>query len=71
MSTMPAPDPTAPEVKKLLHEDYSLQDLKTELVHQVHRLNDPEANWDDDQRHIINTWITAVRGEVSRREAGE
>lgn len=67
---MPAPDPTAPEVKKLLHEDYSLEQLKVELVHQVHRLNDPEATWNDDQRHIINTWITAVRGEVTRREAG-
>jgi hypothetical protein len=68
---MPAPDPTAPEVKTLLHEGYSLQELKSELVHQVHRLDDPAAKWTDDERRIITTWITAVRGEVVRREAGE
>lgn len=68
---MPAPDPTAPEVKELLHGGYSLQELKDELVRQVHRLDDPAATWDDDERHIINTWITAVRGEIVRREAGE
>ncbi len=68
---MPAPDPTTPEVKALLHEGYSLQELKDELVKQVHRLDDPEATWTDDERHIINTWITAVRGEVVRREVGE
>jgi hypothetical protein len=68
---MPAPDPTAPEVKALLHEGYSLQELKDELVRQVHRLDAPDATWTEDQRHIINTWITAVRGEIVRREVGE
>ncbi len=67
---MPAPDPTAPEVQRLLREGYSLEELKAELVRQVHRLEDPTATWDEDQRHIITTWITAVRGEVVRREAG-
>ncbi len=42
---MPAPDPTAPEVKTLLHEGYSLQELKDELVRQVHRLDAPDATW--------------------------
>lgn len=68
---MPAPDPTAPEVKALLHEGYTLQELKDELVHQVHRRDDPTASWTDDELHILNTWITAVRGELVRREAGE
>lgn len=68
---MPAPDPTAPEVKELLHEGYTLQELKHELVHQVHRRDDPAASWTDDQLHILNTWITALRGELVRREAGE
>ena len=68
---MPAPDPTAPEVKALLHEGYSLSELKAELVHQVHRLDHPDATWTDDERHIINTWVTALRGELVRREAGE
>jgi hypothetical protein len=67
---MPAPDPTAPEVKTLLHEGYSLQELKDELVRQTHRLDAPDATWTDDERHIINTWITAVRGEIVRREVG-
>lgn len=68
---MPAPDPTAPEVKTLLHEGYSLQELKDELVRQVHRRDDPAATWSEDEMHILNTWITAVRGEIVRREAGE
>jgi hypothetical protein len=68
---MPAPDPTAPEVKELLHSGYSLQELKDELVKQVHRLDDPNASWSDDEKHILNTWITAVKGELVRREAGE
>lgn len=68
---MPAPDPTAPEVRTLLHEGYSLEELKAELVSQVHRLDDPAAPWTEDERHIITTWITAVRGEIVRREVGE
>ena len=67
---MPAPDPTAPEVKELLHSGYSLQELKDELVRQKHRLDDPAAAWSEDERHILNTWVTAVRGEIVRREAG-
>ena len=67
---MPAPDPTAPEVKELLHSGYSLQELKDELVHQVHRRDEPSATWSDDEKHILNTWITALKGELTRREAG-
>lgn len=67
---MPAPDPTAPEVKELLHSGYTLEELKAELVHQTHRRDDPGGNWNDDERHIINTWITALTGELVRREAG-
>jgi len=67
---MPAPDPTAPEVKELLHSGYSLQELKDELVHQTHRRDDPSATWSEDEMHILNTWITALKGELVRREAG-
>ncbi len=67
---MPAPDPSAPEVKELLHSGYSLQELKDELVHQTHRRDDPSASWSDDEAHILNTWITALKGELIRREAG-
>ena len=67
---MPAPDPTAPEVKEQLHSGYSLPELKEELVKQTHRRDDPGSAWTDDEKHIINTWITAVKGEVVRREAG-
>ena len=67
---MPAPDPTAPEVKELLHSGYSLQELKDELVKQTHRRDDPSHSWSDDERHIIGTWIAAVKGELVRREAG-
>ena len=67
---MPAPDPTAPEVKELLNSGYSLAELKEELVKQTHRRDDPAQSWSDDERHIINTWITAVKGELVRREAG-
>ena len=67
---MPAPDPTAPEVKELLHSGYSLQELKDELVRQKHRLDDPAATWSEDERHILHPWVTAVRGEIVRREAG-
>ena len=67
---MPAPDPTAPEVKEMLHSGYSLQELKDELVNQTHRRDDPAATWSEDQKHILNTWITALQGELRRREAG-
>ena len=67
---MPAPDPTTPEVKALLHEGYSLEELKAELVRQKHRLADPAQSWTEDERHILNTWITALTGELVRREAG-
>ena len=67
---MPAPDPTAPEVKELLHSGYSLQELKDELVKTTHRRDDPAATWTDDEMHILNTLITAVKGELIRREAG-
>ncbi len=67
---MPAPDPTAPEVKEILHSGYSLQELKDELVHQTHRRDDPAASWSEDDLHILNTWITALKGELVRREAG-
>jgi hypothetical protein len=67
---MPAPDPTAPEVKELLHTGYSLQDLKDELVRETHRRDDPAARWSEDEMHILNTWITALKGELVRREAG-
>ena len=66
---MPAPDPTAPEVKELLHTGYSLDELNAELDHQLARLDDPDADFDDDARHIINTWINALRGEIERRTA--
>ena len=67
---MPAPDPTAPEVKELLHSGYSLEELKAELVRQTHRRDDASATWTEDERAILNTWITAVKGELVRREAG-
>jgi len=64
---MPAPDPTAPEVKALLHEGYTMDELTAELEHQRARLADPASGFDDDARHIVNTWITALEGEVERR----
>lgn len=67
---MPAPDPTAPEVKALLHEGYTIDELRTELAHQESRLSDPAADFDDDARHIINTWVNALKGEIERRTAG-
>ncbi len=67
---MPAPDPTAPEVKELLHSGYTLQELKDELVRETHRRDDPAATWSDDERHILTTWINALTGEIVRREAG-
>lgn len=66
---MPAPDPTAPEVQDLLHTS-TLQELKDELVKTTHRRDDPAATWSDDETHILNTWITALKGELIRREAG-
>lgn len=66
---MPAPDPTTPEVKELLHSGYSLQELKDELVKVTHRRDDATQSWTDDEKHILNTWITAVKGEIVRREA--
>ncbi len=67
---MPAPDPTAPEVKELLHSGYSLDELKAELVRQTHRRDEPGVTWTQDELSILNTWITAVKGELVRREAG-
>jgi len=67
---MPAPDPTAPEVQELLHSGYSLTELKDELVKQTHRRDDPGSGWSADEKHIIDTWVTAVKGELVRREAG-
>ncbi len=66
---MPAPDPTAPEVKALLHEGYSLDELRTELAHQESRLVDEASGFDDDARHIVTTWINALKGEIERRTA--
>lgn len=68
---MPAPDPTASEVKELLHSGYGLQELKDELVKQTHRRDDPSQSWSEDDKQILDTWITAVKGELIRREAGE
>ncbi|MGB8021592.1 MAG: hypothetical protein WCF04_10225 [Candidatus Nanopelagicales bacterium] len=64
---MPAPDPTAPEVLKLLHDQLSLDQLKAELKHQQDRLDNLGDSLDDDMKHIIHTWMTAIRGEIARR----